>query len=831
MTTNLSKSLAKIKKDKKTIAKKIAKIKNKKIDTEDESLKKYFLKLSFEKTSAWLNAYRKYDDMKIKKNNIVNSVLKATEKFKDASENVFDDKNKDPSILITKEDIELENEKVLNFMNEVMTSDKNSIMDILIKFSNDTDNVKSIILNKRLNVLFNLTSYFSIKLLKKFANSYLTQDEGKKKILDINKFYKKFVKIDENKQVIKNNKIFELEQQLMKKKQQYVTIPVDKIDPITKEIIVMEEKPPSKDLDTKAQKIYDQCYVNHVNAIWLPFRVFKRYIAFIDNNISNKNIVINEDPVEIDGMNWYRSTQDFIKLLCNTSYIDKESLDDVMIINDLKIKIGFKTDRSEQLTKDNLTVQTDEMFNDEKAFFNREKMTRIDNIEKMYKMPPTENVINICKSTISDKFLKVSNYNQNYTYNSEFMDELMQTFVKLSRTNEDLINRVAKVLVYVNVDNKKTYDISVPNDYTFIKRLESNMYMPNIIPLLEKIDFMPNIYGRNSAVLEQLMDEKFFLLYDIIKENIVDTVIKLTGNIQVAGGANRVQYNLYDDDIIDDTNYLKSNKSLCTNNDTVDIPDENLIYYDENDKKYCFNIVKLIEQFKRADYINKYTKKKFKQEFVNNFLKTYNIDVLYYVEDGIKYVLNFDSIKEQFLNKDFVNKQNNKRFSDEWIHEFCLNNGIEYEKNIVDDDINLTPGLLQMIFDDLGIEDANEDANEEVKEEVNEEVNEEDNEDAKISTSVLNNIFENVVDSDDEDEDVDIISSSTVGDVKVGDDKVGDGDIEVVKIDEVGGDGGKCANCSTVTSLSYSSFEDSKPVHFCSADCMGKHDFKDDFKE
>ena len=169
MTTQLSKTLAKIKKDKKKIEKKIEKNKAKKIDTEDQSLKKYFLKLSFEKTNAWLNAYRKYDDMKIKKNNILQSILKATNKFKDASENVFDIKTKDPSLIITKEDIDGENEKVLNFMNDIMSSDKNNIMDILIKFSNDTDNVKNIILNKRLNVLFNLTNYFSIKLLKKFA--------------------------------------------------------------------------------------------------------------------------------------------------------------------------------------------------------------------------------------------------------------------------------------------------------------------------------------------------------------------------------------------------------------------------------------------------------------------------------------------------------------------------------------------------------------------------------------------------------------------------------------------------------------------------------------
>ena len=829
MTTQLSQTLAKIKKDKKKIEKRIAKNKDKKIDTEDESLKKYFLKLSFEKTNAWLNAYRKYDDMKIKKNNIVQSILKATDKFKDASENVFDIKTKDPSLIITKEDIDGENEKVLNFMNDILLTNKNNIMDILIKFSNDTDNVKNIILNKRLNVLYNLTNYFSIKLLKKFATAYLSQDETeKKKILDLNKFYKKFVKLDENKKIINNNKILELENQLFQKKQQYVPIPVDRIDPITKEIIIIEEKPQSKDtyLNTKSQTIYDQCYVNHVNASWLPFRVFKRYIAFIDDNISNKNIFINEDPVEIDGINWYRTNQDFIKLLCNTTYIDKESLDDVMIINDLKIKIGFKTDKSDKLTKENLTVQTDEMFNDEKTFFNRERLSKIDKMKNMLSMPPTDNVINVCRSTIVDKFLKVSNYNQTYTYNSEFMDQLMQTLVKLSLSNEELINRVAKILVYVNIDNNRTYDIEVPNDYTFIKRLESNMYMPTIIPLLEKADFMPNIYGRNSKILEQLMDEKFVILFDQLKDNMIDNVLKLSGNIQIKGSINHIQYNLNDDDIIDDTNYIKSNKSVCAN-DTVNIPDENLIYYDENDKKYCFNIVKLIEQFKQSDFVNKYTKQKFKKEFINNFLKTYNIDVLYYVEDGVKYLLNFDDIKEQFNNKDYVNKQNNKRFSDAWIHEFCLNNGIEYEKNVVDDDIDLTPGLLQMIFDDLGIEDANEEV-EEVKEEVKEDV---------ISTSVLNNIFENVVDSDDEDEDVDIISSSTVGDIKVGGDvgDVGDditssstvGDVKVGNVGAVDSDDGKCANCSTVTNLSYSSFEESKPVHFCSADCMGKHDFNE----
>ena len=66
------------------------------------------------------------------------------------------------------------------------------------------------------------------------------------------------------------------------------------------------------------------------------------------------------------------------------------------------------------------------------------------------------------------------------------------------------------------------------------------------------------------------------------------------------------------------------NKNLCENKLYVkDIPDKELIYYTENDKKYCLIIKDIALRFKENNFLNPYTSVPFSEDFIFTFNNVY----------------------------------------------------------------------------------------------------------------------------------------------------------------------------------------------------------------
>ena len=66
----------------------------------------------------------------------------------------------------------------------------------------------------------------------------------------------------------------------------------------------------------------------------------------------------------------------------------------------------------------------------------------------------------------------------------------------------------------------------------------------------------------------------------------------------------------------------------CTNNVTNENIIENILYIDNKNVLYCFNIFDFWKQIKNKNYENPYSPKKISKEFINRFLDVYNVDYL-----------------------------------------------------------------------------------------------------------------------------------------------------------------------------------------------------------
>jgi len=625
------------------MAKKKYKEKIEEKDVDDE--KELRLLKIYRKTEKYIKLLRKIESTK--------DPFKQMELRRQFDEEYSDD---DFKIKISKEDLSDEDKNIRNFLlsiNELAKDSKNSdvskeeiienILEMIEDFSEEEE-LNEFFAQKRKKIFGKIIDNFGFKMIVKFIEAFLEQDS------DLDNFYYEYVNIPEIRQKINKFKFGSSK----------------KSSDSDKSSVSKSDIPPSVDkkLYDTAEFIDKKCLEIYSSTPWLPFRIRKIYISVVEPTTlddMNEYISKNTDHLLFKEAKWYQANKNIYKLLCSVPLFEKSQNNDVLTIKNLNIKIGYKIDlfdneKVKELNDDNFVIQNEEMFENEKKYIKNYNLSFRDKINKIINEKEiTDDISIIAKTNLSYALKRVSNFDDFYSENSEFVNKVINSLINNSPDVKTFIEKLGNIIIYLS------YDIENASHKIFSNRIKSKYYLPEILVLLSPEEKLPEILGNTD-------------ISDVKKEHFAKSInIKLETFIQTFLRSIYDRRNPYEHIPTNSTKHfsnfidkipIKDWKEKCSNyEDIKDIPNENLLYYDEKGKTYCLNIRQLWQDFKNNNYKNPYTKKNLSKEFINNFNKTYNI------------------IEEENVENEGDDEQQN----------------IEVEEE-------LTPDLIKLIEDDLNIE-------------------------------------------------------------------------------------------------------------------------------
>ena len=523
-------------------------------------------------------------------------------------------------IIITKEDRINEETNIRNFLISVKefvndnkeAKDKeeivNTVSEMIENFSNEENlEVNPVLFQNRRKIFKKLMDNFGIKMIIKFIDSYLEQDEN------LEDFYYEYVNLPE-----------------IRKKINKIKIADTKTEKITDEIVLLdkEENEDKKEKKSrygeyKSEHINQKCIDIYSRMPWLPYLVRRKYIYVSEPTTQddiNSYIIKNKEPLKYKGSEWYQVNKYFNEFLCSVPMFEKVQNDDVLTIKNINIKIGYKTDlfedKSSELTDENFIIQNEEMFENENKYIKNYNLSQKEKIHKILEETKFSiEIVNHAKQELSKAFQRVSNFSNFYSENSEYVDKVLKSIIDNSKDVKRFIEKISNIVVYLS------YEIDNVSHRIFSERIRSQYYLPEILVMLSPEEKLPEILGNPDLSDEK--KERLAKSINIRLNNYIDSFTKYIYNTR----------NPYEN-IKEKTNYIERIhkipltewKEKCSNyEDIKDIPNEDLLYYDEKGTTYCLNIRKIWKNFKDKNYKNPYTKKKLSKEFINNFQKTYNI--------------------------------------------------------------------------------------------------------------------------------------------------------------------------------------------------------------
>ena len=597
----------------------------------------------YRKTEKYIKLLRKIESTK--------DPFKQMELRKQFEEEYSDD---DLKIKISKEDLSDEDKNIRNFLlsiNELAKDTKNrdvskeeiieNILEMIEDFS-EKEELNEFFVQKRKKIFGKIINNFGFKMIVKFIEAFLEQDS------DLENFYYEYVNIPEIRQKINKFKFGSSK----------------KSSDSDKSSASKSDIPSSVD-----KKLYDtvefidkKCLEIYNSTPWLPFRIRKIYISVVEPTTlddMNEYIYKNTDPLIFKESKWYRVNKNIYKLLCSVPLFEKSQNNDILTIKNLNIKIGYKIDlfdneKVKELNDDNFVIQNEEMFENEKKYIKNYNLSFRDKINKIISEKEiTDDISIIAKTNLSRALKRVSNLDDFYSENSEFVNKVINSLINNSPEVRTFIEKLGNIVIYLS------YDIENVSHKIFSNRIKSKYYLPEILVLLSPEEKLPEILGNTD--ISDSKKEHFAKSINIKLETFIQTFLRSIYDRRNPYEHIPTNSTKHFSNFIDKIP-IKDWKEKCSNyEDIKDIPNENLLYYDEKGKTYCLNIRQLWQDFKNNNYKNPYTKKNLSKEFINNFNKTYNI------------------IEEENIENEEDEQQN-----------------IEVEE--------LTPDLIKLIEDDLNIE-------------------------------------------------------------------------------------------------------------------------------
>ena len=428
------------------------------------------------------------------------------------------------------------------------------------------------------------------------------------------------------------------------------------------------------------------CITNYKKYDWIKGRVTGVWLASPSSSGTPKANFINKDVfIEEDGQTWYQANKQFFVLQCNKYKDQRTQNGDILTCytqlgKPVKFKVGFtiigyEYDKKfktrthmvksnvggvEKLVQRTFIIQDEILFGQEKLFMLKLKQTEHMEIENILDDFVSEETSEFIKKEISKNLLEVAPLTKDYGIlnidtssmsktvdpNTPYIENIMKTIrTSADQTNRELFTAAANIIVYLKIPEAKIFRNNVKIEY----------YLPDILATLSPSEKFPEVYEDPEAS-EKFIDQTTSFIDNKIYKYVYSLAQKLY-NFKHPTKSRRTQPSQVDFDI-----KTRNRLSACTNKDNVKGADKNeIVYYKENGKIYCFTITNLWSQFvEEGSTINPETGNQFSPEFIKRFDKLYNKRL---ASEGFlstyfqqKYGFNVEKIIEEKQVDDIINK-------------------------------------------------------------------------------------------------------------------------------------------------------------------------------
>ncbi len=431
---------------------------------------------------------------------------------------------------------------------------------------------------------------------------------------------------------------------------------------------IIEVKSPRKVVTTQDEdkEEYDiKCIVDRRNIPWIKDAVLRTYVAQVDEDYPiDKYVSDYKKSREEQGYTWYPANNAFIKLMCNhnSSARSQKGQIHTAFTNDGKkvnIMVAYETNKG-------FIVQDESVFNAEKQYERDQTLSIRQKLELLLDEPlnsETQEVgvyilsglLHSIAPTISDYGI----YKQDYVKrDTSYILKAIETISNSTQTNREFLTKLAGVVIYLQPRIDKL------GSSVFKKRVQEEYYLPEILVNLSTIEKLPEVF-ENPRATDKAKEYATRLIKEETDLFVLDSVYTLFSQNNVSMKRQNIVYRPLFDIALPPK--IDKWKSACVNKDDVaGIPDEQTVYYTEDDDVYCLVIDDIVKQIIDSKTpVNPVTKQKLDKTFIKRFTDVYNGYIA-------KYKTNIEQKEEEKTVKSPLKKEK-----------------------------ELAPGLLDMIIDNI----------------------------------------------------------------------------------------------------------------------------------
>ena len=385
---------------------------------------------------------------------------------------------------------------------------------------------------------------------------------------------------------------------------------------------------------------------------WLDKKIEAIYISadtetpdsWEDNDISP--YVHEEDIMEYNGEAWYQVNNKYYDLQCNIYSHKRLQKGDVLTVytnsnEPLKIRIAYQTD-------DDIIIQDTDLFRKELDHLKQRGKNRDEKIRDILKEPMNEQAKQLGIKFLASVLNKVAPNINDYHAEGEYVQKAIESIE--SNTIGDFAKQLGDLIAYLDIDLRaRIYSgtkIIMRDDFDwdllktvatphpipqykyedkkaniFIDRIKGEYYLPDILVNLSPVEKLPEIFDDPNST-----DQKRAVEYI---EKLVQRFMFMFGNDLYILRFPSERYHLSHTKPEQLKIKMDPWKTACVNaKDVEDIPDMDVVYYNDGENIYCLIIKELIERFREGDHINPVTNDPLSEAFIARFNELYNPKII-----------------------------------------------------------------------------------------------------------------------------------------------------------------------------------------------------------
>lgn len=337
---------------------------------------------------------------------------------------------------------------------------------------------------------------------------------------------------------------------------------------------------------------------------WINARVNKVYVLPRSDNTANLH---DKEPVTIDGEKWYRAKAELFELLQDNGSRKRVQDCDTLTIfmgdgSTISFSLGFDTNRG-------FIRQDEDMYEKEKSYFRKQRMTRAEELNALGLEVVSDTVKEFGRKLLSSVLLKVAPKCPEYAARSEYVHSAISILASKSNNVKEFATSLGEICVMLNPKDRSHFGLPIGDSSIYVARVAAQYYDPDMLVMGDMVTRAPEVY---DAGLSKSDLKKYEDVFKTLVRNFVNMFIYEVYNARKYTAIKPPEQKV---DVLD-----LSLLCVNANSDYVkNVPKENIVYYPENGKVYCFPVFDIVDRIRNGDTTNPITGIELDESFVKEW--------------------------------------------------------------------------------------------------------------------------------------------------------------------------------------------------------------------